>query len=79
LSYLSLCELFEPARDDSFCASNNKFSLICILDERSLSANELIIDGGGKTGFSSAWMSIHESKKKYENFIYKKKILFYFT
>jgi len=53
LNYLSLCELLEPTRDDSFCASNNKFSLICILDERSLSANELIIVDGGKTCFSS--------------------------
>ena len=52
-SYLSLCELLEPPRDESFCASNNKFSLICILDERSLSAKELIIVDGGKSGFSS--------------------------
>jgi hypothetical protein len=52
-SYLSLCELLEPTRDDSFCASNNKFSLICILDERSRSANELIVVDGGKSCFSS--------------------------
>jgi len=55
--YLSLRELFEPARDDSFCASNNNFSLICILDTISRSAKELVAVDGGST-------SIHGSIKK---------------
>ena len=65
-SYLSLWELFELTRDDSFCASNNKFSLTCILDVRSLSAKELIVvvaAGGSTSTLSSAWISIQESKQ----------------
>ncbi len=67
--YLSLRELFEPARDDSFCASNNKFSLICILDAISRSAKELVPVDGGST-------SIHGSIKT--NLIRKKIIFFLF-
>ena len=57
MPYLSLREPFEPVRDDSFCASNNKFSLICTLVVISRSTKEpVVLDGSSK--------SIHGSKKK---------------
>lgn len=57
MPYLSLREPFEPDRDDSFCASNNKFSLICTLVVISRSAKEPVVLVGSTR-------SIHGSKEK---------------